>query len=95
MLIHLEHPKIQFITHRALCACVRACMRACIRTVQRLRVGQVFLELLVQVFTDSDVLEHSLQFGRVLEAARLLRDKNRARFSLRCGNLTADVFHAV
>lgn len=91
MLIHLEHPKIQFITHRALCACVRAC----IRTVQRLRVGQVFLELLVQVFTDSDVLEHSLQFGRVLEAARLLRDKNRARFSLRCGNLTADVFHAV
>ena len=43
----------------------------------------MFLELLVQVFTDADVLEHPLQFGRVLEAARLLHDdKSRSLFSL-------------
>lgn len=42
-------------------------------TVQRFRVAEVLLELLVQVFADSDVLEHALQFGRVLEAARLLQ----------------------
>lgn len=43
-------------------------------TVQRLRVAEVFLELFVQVFADADVLEHPLQFGRVLEAARLLQE---------------------
>lgn len=46
-------------------------------TVQRLRVAEVLLELLVQVFTDADVLEHPLQFGRVLEAARLLHKKKK------------------
>lgn len=51
------------------------CVRAL--TVQRLRVGQVLLELLVQVLTDSDVLEHSLQFGRVLKAARLLQEEEK------------------
>ncbi len=65
-------------------------------TVQRLRVGQVFLELFVQVFTDADVLEHSLQLGRVLEPARLLQEnKSRGSFSLRvsvllCACLPAD-----
>lgn len=48
----------------------------------------MFLELLVQVFTDTDVLEHPLQFGRVLEAARLLHDdKNKRRFSRTCSEL--------
>lgn len=55
---------------------------ACVRTVQRLRVGQVLLELFVQVFADSDVLEHPLQFGRVLEAARLLHDNNNRKSML-------------
>ena len=32
----------------------------CVLTVKRLRVGQVFLELFVQVFTDSNILEHAL-----------------------------------
>ena len=41
-------------------------------TVQGLRVGEVLLELLVQVFADSYVLEHSLELGRVLEATGLL-----------------------
>lgn len=59
-------------------------LNVCSLTVQRLGVGQVFLELFVQVFTDSDVLEHSLQFGRVLEPARLLREnKNRASVSVK------------
>lgn len=35
----------------------------------------MFLELLIQVLADSDVLEHPLQFGRVLEATCLLRHK--------------------
>lgn len=40
----------------------------------------MFLKLLVQVFTDSDVLEHPLQFGRVFEPTRLLQEnKNRIR----------------
>jgi len=39
----------------------------------------VFLKLFVQVFTDSDVLEHSLQLGRVLEAARLLQEKKKPK----------------
>jgi len=55
---------------------VCVCVCVCVLTVHRLRVGQVLLELLVEVFTDSDVLEHPLQFGRVLEAARLLHDDN-------------------
>lgn len=46
-------------------------------TVQRLRVGQVLLKLLVQVFADADVLEHPLQFGRVLETTGLLQKHNR------------------
>lgn len=59
------------------------CVR--VRTVQRLRVGQVLLELLVQVFADSDVLEHPLQLGRVLEAARLLHeDSDRKSALVRC-----------
>lgn len=29
-------------------------------TVQRLRVGKVLFELLIQVFADTDVLEHAL-----------------------------------
>lgn len=53
------------------------CVCVCALTVQRLRVGQVLLELLVQVLTDSDVLEHSLQFGRVLKAARLLQEEEK------------------
>lgn len=37
----------------------------------------MLLELLVQVFADADVLEHPLQLGRVLEAARLLSNNNK------------------
>lgn len=47
----------------------------CSLTVQRLGVSQVLLELFIQVFTDPDVLEHPLQFGRVLKAARLLQEE--------------------
>lgn len=62
----------------------RVCVCVCVLTVQRLRVGQVFLELFIQVFTDADVLEHSLQFGRVLEPARLLQEnKKKSGFSRR------------
>jgi len=42
-------------------------------TVQGFGVAQVLLKLLVEVFADADVLEHALQFGRVLEPARLLQ----------------------
>ena len=35
---------------------------------------QVSLEFLVEVFAHADVLEHALQFGRVLEAAGLLQN---------------------
>lgn len=48
-------------------------MQLCLLTVQRLRVAEMFFELLVQVFADTDVLEHALQFRRVLETARLLQ----------------------
>ena len=51
-------------------------------TVQRLGVGQVFLKLLVQVFTDADVLEHPLQLGRVFEPTCLLQGKNKTRSSV-------------
>lgn len=37
----------------------------------------MLLELLVQVLADSDVLKHPLQFGRVLEATRLLHRKHK------------------
>ena len=36
-------------------------------------VDQMFPELLIQIFGDSDVLEHPLQLGRVLEPAGLLQ----------------------
>ena len=68
----------------------------CLLTVQRLRVGQVFLELLVQIFTDSDVLEHSLQFGRVFEATRLLQeDKHKTRSGQRLGFYRYEVKRSV
>jgi len=61
---------------------------ASIHTVVGDGVGilQVMLKLLVQVFTDSNVLEHALQLGRVLEATRLLFISQQNEFTVNTQN---------
>lgn len=49
----------------------------------------MLLELFVQVFADADVLEHPLQLGRVLKAARLLFNDKEDRLGCRPAPLRA------
>jgi len=44
------------------------------------------LKLLIQVFADSNVLEHALQLGRVLEATRLLFISQQNQFTVNTQN---------
>jgi 3-methyladenine DNA glycosylase Tag len=56
-------------------------------TIQLTRITKIFFKLVVEIFTDTNILKHSLKFRRILKSARLLQIIKQSK-----GNLQLDKF---